>query len=342
MITVEETPFNAESPLEELCRILTPTESFFVRSHFDLPELDSSRYRLWVGGEVHSTLELPLSEIQALPVREVTATLECAGNGRIRLEPPVPGVRWAFGAAGTARFMGTSLRHVLDRAGVLGSAVEALFVGADQGEVEPGRTVAFERSLPIPVAFDDDSILAWEMNGEPLNAAHGAPLRLVVPRWYAVASVKWLTRIRLLTHPFVGHFQTEKYVYDLEKGTPDGTPVTWMRVRSLITRPVHGEVLSRGLVEIAGMAWSGSGPIRKVEVSVDGGVHFREAHLDGPPSEHAWTPWHFVWSAAPAGSHRIVARATDAAGNVQPAAQSWNAQGYGNNEVHHVQVRIEE
>jgi DMSO/TMAO reductase YedYZ molybdopterin-dependent catalytic subunit len=164
------------------------------------------------------------------------------------------------------------VRHLLERAGLLDTAVEALFVGADRGEVEPGRTVAFERSLPMAVAREDDSILAWEMNGQALDVAHGAPLRLVVPRWYAVASVKWLTRILILTRSFQGHFQTEKYVYDRERGTPDGTPVTRMRVRALIAHPAEGDLLPRAPTEISGMAWAGGSSIRKVEISVDGGI----------------------------------------------------------------------
>ena len=340
LITIEENPYNAETPLRALSRDITPTELFFVRSHFDIPDLDPSTHRIHVEGAVRVPLNLALKEIQDLPSRSVTATLECAGNGRIGLRPQVSGVPWAYGAASTARFTGTSLHHVLDRAGIPDAAVEALFIGADRGEVEPGRTVAFERSLPVSVARQADTLLAWEMNGEPLTRSHGSPLRLVVPRWYAVASVKWLTRIRLLTRPFQGHYQTEKYLYERETGTPDKTQVTTMRLRALIAQPTEGEVLPREKVEIAGMAWAGEGIVSQVEVSVDGGRSWSAARLGASPSEYSWTPWSLSWSPDSPGDYLLMARATDAAGRSQPLGQSWNAQGYGNNAVHQIRVRV--
>ena len=340
LITIEESPYNAESPMRELSRVITPIEAFFVRSHFDLPDLDPSTHRLQIEGAVRVPLDLELREIKALPARTITATLECAGNGRVGLEPQVPGVRWAFGAASTAHFTGASLHHLLDRAGIQDAAMEALFVGADRGEVEPGRTVPFERSLPISLARHPDTLLSWEMNGEPLTPLHGSPLRLVVPRWYAVASVKWLTRIRILTRPFRGHYQTEKYLYEQEAGTPDKTPVSTMRVRAVIAKPSEGEILPREKAEITGMAWAGEAPVRKVEVSVDGGRIWSDAVLGSAPSEYAWTPWSLIWSPVAPGDHLLMARATDSTGRTQPLEQSWNAQGYGNNVVHRVRVRV--
>jgi len=340
LITIEENPFNAETPMRELSEIITPTESFYVRSHFDIPDLSPSTHRLKIEGAVRVPLDLDLAEIKALPARSVTATLECAGNGRIGLEPKVPGVRWAFGAASTARFTGASLVHLLDRAGVQGAAVEALFIGADRGEVEPGRTVAFERSLPLSLARHPDTLLTWEMNGEPLSPLHGSPLRLMVPRWYAVASVKWLTGIRILTEPFQGHYQTEKYLYEQEPGTPDRTPVSLMRVRAIISRPDEGATLPREKATLTGMAWAGEAPIALVEVSTDGGRSWSEAILGSAPSEYSWTPWSLEWTPVASGDHLLMARATDASGTIQPLRQSWNAQGYGNNVVHQVRVKV--
>jgi DMSO/TMAO reductase YedYZ molybdopterin-dependent catalytic subunit len=340
LITIEDHPYNAETPMRELSRVITPIESFFVRSHFDIPDLNPSTHRLQIEGAVRLPLSLDLSEIKALPERRITATLECAGNGRIGLEPKVPGVRWAFGAASTAHFKGASLHHLLDRAGIEDSAVEAVFVGADCGEVEPGRTVPFERSLPISLARHPDTLLTWEMNGEPLTPLYGSPLRLLVPRWYAVASVKWLTRIRIVTQPFQGHYQTEKYVYEQEAGIPDKTPVSLMRVRAVIARPAEGETLPRDKTEISGMAWAGQAPIRKVDVSVDGGRSWMAATLGPAPSEQAWTPWSLSWSPASPGEHLLLARGTDATGQTQPLTQTWNIQGYGNNVAHKVRVKV--
>jgi DMSO/TMAO reductase YedYZ molybdopterin-dependent catalytic subunit len=340
LITIEEDPYNAETPMHELSRLITPTELFYVRSHFDVPDLNPSAHRLQVEGAVRVPLQLGLEEIRALPPRSVTATLECAGNGRVGLDPSVPGVPWAYGATGTAQFTGASLLHLLELAGIQDAAVEALFIGADRGEVEPGRTVAFERSLPMPLARHPDTLLVWEMNGAPLTPRHGSPLRLVVPRWYAVASVKWLSRIRILTQPFQGHYQTEKYLYEQEAGTPDPTPVSTMRVRAVIARPVEGETLPREKTEIKGMAWAGDAPIRKVDVSVDGGRSWSAADLGSTPSEYAWTPWSLIWFPARPGDYLLMTRATDAAGRAQPLTQSWNAQGYGNNLVHQVRVKV--
>jgi len=341
LVTVEENPYNAETPLADLNRGITPTDLFFVRSHFDVPTLDPASYRLTLDGDGPSPMGFSLRDLKAFPPREVTVTLECAGNGRTRLDPPVPGVRWAYGAAGTARFAGTSLSCLLDRAGAGGGAVEVLFVGADRGEVEPGRVVSFQRSLPLPVARHPDTILAWEMNGEPLTRLHGSPLRLVVPRWYAVASVKWLTHVRLLREPFRGHYQDEKYVYEKEAGTPDGTPVTTLRARAIIASPGDGEHLPHGALRVAGMAWSGVAPVQCVEVSVDGGRTWQEATLGAPLSEHAWTPWQRPWSPSSPGDYLLMARATDAAGHTQPLESSWNAQGYGNNVVQQVRVKVD-
>jgi DMSO/TMAO reductase YedYZ molybdopterin-dependent catalytic subunit len=340
LLTVEERPFNAETPLGDLSQAITPADLFFVRTHFDIPKLDPSEYRLAVEDGLRTVAPLTLSEIHALPARTITATLECAGNGRMLLEPPVPGVRWGFGAVSTARFTGASLHHLLERAGIPDSAAEILFVGADSGDVEPDRKVAFERSLPVSWARHPDTILAWELNGEPLTSPHGFPLRLVVPRWYAVASVKWITRIRFLKEPFQGHFQTEKYRYQSESGIPENSPVAAMRVRALVSRPFHGETLALGRAEIRGVAWSGEAPIREVEVSFDGGGSWRSADLERPSSEHSWTPWHIDWTPPSPGDYAIVSRATDAAGNTQPLSQAWNAQGYGNNAVQRVDVRI--
>ncbi len=340
LVTIEQHPFNAETPLAEMAREITPTGSFYVRSHFDMPRLDAAGFHLSVEGAIEKPRAWSFSEILALPRHSITATLECAGNGRTRLEPPVPGVRWGFGAASTASFAGTSLHHLLDGSGVRGSAVETLFVGADRGEVAPGRVVAFERSLPLELARHPDTLLAWEMNGEPLTVEHGAPLRLVVPRWYAVASVKWLTHVRLLERPFTGHFQDEKYIYERERGTPEKTPVSTMRVRAVIARPAEGTRLPRGVTEIAGTAWSGDARVERLEVSVDGGKSWREAALGRAVSEHAWVPWKLSWNFATPGSCLLMARATDASGHSQPLESSWNAQGYGNNVVHQIRVEI--
>lgn len=332
---------NEEAPLHVLAEPVTPTEHFYQRTNFLVPEIDPANWSLSIGGAVRNALTLGLDELRALPAQSVTMTMECAGNARSLVTPLPPGQPWGLGAVSTARFKGVRLRDVLERAGVREGALEVLFVGADAGVVSPGRTVRFERSLPLDRALHPDVLLAWEMNGEPLPPRHGYPLRLVVPGWYGVASVKWLTQIRVLDAPFDGHFQTERYIYLAEPGIADGTPVTAMRVRALIVHPAEGEQLPSGAATtVRGTAWSGEAPVRRVEVSVDGGATWRDAHLGAAASEYAAVPWSIAWTPVDAGRHVLLSRASDEAGNVQPMEHVWNELGYGNNAVHRLEVEV--
>lgn len=341
LIAVSAEPYNAETPMAALAEALTPTERFYVRNHFPVPAVDPASWRLTVEGAVERRLELSLDEVRALPERTVAATLECAGNGRVRMEPPPEGTRWRFGAAGTARFTGAPLAAVLERAGVEPGAAVAVLTGADSGEVAPGRAEPFARALSLADARDPDVVLAWAMNGEPLSADHGQPLRAVVPGRYAVDSVKWLTAIRLQSEPFRGFYQEEHYRYRGEAGTPEGAAVGRLRVRAVIARPAGGEVLGAGgTVEIAGGAWSGGGAVTAVEVSTDGGASWAAAELGQALSPYAATPWRFDWRPAAAGSYELIARATDEAGATQPLTPRWNRLGYGNNEAHRVRVTV--
>jgi DMSO/TMAO reductase YedYZ molybdopterin-dependent catalytic subunit len=340
LIPVEDRPFNAETPLPALLEPVTPTPLFYVRNHFDVPHLDEARFRLRLCGLVERPLELRMEDVRALPQSQVTATLECAGNGRTLMTPRPGGTPWGWGAVSTALFAGTPLREVLHLARLRPEAADLLFTGADRGKVAPGREEPFARSLPREAVGNPDVILAWEMNGEPLTADHGFPLRLVVPGWYGVASVKCLVEIRALAEPFRGYFQGERYVYEQERGVPDGAPVAEMWVRSLIARPIEGAELGIGPVEIAGVAWSGEGPVVRVDVSADGGATWAAAELEPADSPHAGVRWRFLWQPQGAGEYELLARAADAAGNEQPLDPVWNAHGYGNNVVQRVRVRM--
>jgi len=340
LVEIEAKPFNAETPMDVLAEPETPTAAFYVRNHFDVPRVAPESWRLRIDGAVERSMALSLSDLERFPQRTLSATLECAGNGRASMDPTPPGTPWRFGACGTARFTGVPLAGVLQKAGPRRGAREALLVGADRGEVEPGQSEVFARSLPMAVALNGDALLAWEMNGEPLTRDHGAPLRLVVPRWYGIASVKWLTGITVLARPFDGYFQKEKYVYVGESGTPDGAPVTVMRVRSVIGRPADGARLHLGPIEVAGTAWSGSGAIRGVDVSADDGRSWSPATLHPNDSPLAATPWRHRWVPPRPGSYVLMARATDDAGNTQPLGSTHNVHGYGNNVVHRVRLTV--
>jgi sulfane dehydrogenase subunit SoxC len=335
-----EPVLNRETPLAALALDRTPDGAFYRRSNFAVPRLDAAGWELPVRGGVEHPITFTMDTLHALPRHEATVTMECAGNGRAALLPPAPGVQWGLGAVSTATFAGARLSDVLAAARPRPDAVEVLFTGADRGLVGGhGPERPFARSLPLASALDGDVLLAWEMNGEPLPTEHGYPLRLVVPRWYGVASVKWLAEVRVLAEPFRGHFQAEKYVYLQEAGTPDGTPVTRMRVRALIASPSDGDAVVAGVeLELRGTAWSGEGEVVRVEVSADGGRSWRAAELEAAPSAHAARPWHLGWLPPGAGTHELIVRGTDAAGNTQPLEQVWNALGYGNNAAQRVRV----
>lgn len=341
-LTVEEDPWNAGVPLASLAEPGAGGAPFFVRSHFPRPELDPDGFALRVAGCVRRPLTLSLNDLQERPARTVPVTLECAGNGRRLMDPTPGGTPWTLGAVSTASFTGTPLGPVLKEAGLDGGAIEVVATGADEGELPGGDRGAFARSLPVEAARDPGVLLAWAMDGEPLPPEHGAPLRLVVPGWYAVASVKWLVRIEAVTEPFLGPYQALRYVYVGEEGTPHRSPVARMRVRAVIARPAHGATVTAGSeAEVAGSAWSGGRRVARVEVSTDGGSRWRDAELGEAVGPHAAVPWRLAWRPERVGTHEIVARATDDAGDVQPLDARWNRYGYGNNVVHRVAVSVD-
>jgi len=354
---IEADPLNAELPLELVDQAPDVGGPCYVRNHFGIPRVDPDDWRLRIAGLVDEAGEWSLARLRQLPARSVTMMLECAGNGRALMSPPIPGTPWALGAVSPTTFTGTPLRDLLDRVGIGASAREVVCVGLDRGEVAPGRVEGYVRGLPLDVTRSDDVLVAWEQNGAPLAPEHGAPVRLVVPGWYGMASVKWLSEIRLSDEPFHGYYQNERYVYVGEPGTPDGTPVGHIRVRALITCPTDGEVLRPGSVAtVRGVAWAGVDPVTRVEVSTDDGATWEDAALgpdgragadrEGPAgaADARWGPvrWRREWRVPDGGTHIVVARARDAAGDVQPLASRWNALGYGNNVAHRVTVRVGE
>jgi DMSO/TMAO reductase YedYZ molybdopterin-dependent catalytic subunit len=333
---------NHGMPLEAMRYDLTPPGLHYLLIHYDIPVVDVASWRLRVGGLVGSPRELDLAAIKALPARTVRVTLECAGNGRARLEPRPVSQPWLVEAIGTAEWTGVSLRDVLDAAGVDPQAVEVVFTGADHG-IERGVEQDYQRSLPVAEALDDDVLLAYEMNGEPLPPQHGFPLRLVVPGWYGMAHVKWLVGIDLVATPFTGFQQAVAYVFRQEPGE-DGPRVARIAPRALLVPPGFPDFMSRtrvvrpGPVPVEGRAWSGRAPVARVEVSADGGQTWADATLE-PDTRHRWAWRRFTheWTATP-GPHVLTARATTADGEVQPVEQPWNRGGFANNEVHRVEV----
>ena len=335
-------PLNCETSIPALIGgVVMPNAHFYVRNHFPMPRLDPSTWRLAVGGLVDRPLSLSLRELSTMRSETRVVTLECAGNGRTLLDPPTDGEKWNLGAVSTAEWTGVPLGEVLDRAGIKPAAREVLFRGGDAGVVH-GRTeeIRYERSLTLDEARGAEALLAYAMNGEPLPIQHGYPLRLIVPGWYAVTSVKWLTEIEVIGHQFRGQFQTDSYFYEWQRqGEVVREPVTLQRVRALITEPRADDELDRGDVMIRGVAWSGAAAIARVEVSVGGGA-WQEARLVGERRRHCWQWWELLTRLEQPGRTTVRARATDLAGRSQPEHPEWNRLGYGNNAVPEVPVHV--
>jgi DMSO/TMAO reductase YedYZ molybdopterin-dependent catalytic subunit len=337
LILRQAEPLNLEGPFAALNGRVTPNEQFYVRSHFPVPALDAATFRLRVDGAVDRELLLSLDELKHLPAVTREATLECAGNGRIYLTPPAEGVQWELGAVGNAEWTGARLSDLLERSGVRPEAAEFLLEGADRGIAKqtpaPPGEIAYARSLPLAEA--DRVLLAYAMNGEPLSPDHGFPLRAIVSGHYAMASVKWLTRIHLATHPFQGYFQTTDYAFwDEEEGHPVRRPLREMALKSSIARPEAGAVLEAGsVVTIAGAAWSGGPPLDRVDVSTDGGATWAAAQFLDPEQPGVWRRWQYAWHVPAAGEYVLVSRATDAAGHVQPGEHD---ERFGAYVIHHI------
>jgi len=335
-------PLNGETSIPDLLGgVVMPNAHFYVRNHFQIPHLDPTTFRLTVGGLVERPLSLSLQDLHNMRSQTLIVTLECAGNGRTLFDPPIEGEKWNLGAVSTAEWTGVPLVEVLDRAGIRTGAREVLFRGADGGQVEGhSGPIRFERSLQLDHARDADLLLAYAMNGEPLPTQHGYPVRLVVPSWYAVASVKWLTEIEIIDRPFAGYYQVDKYRYEWEReGQCVREPVTLQRVRALITEPGPNHEVRCGELAIRGVAWSGAAPIARVEVRVGGGS-WQEARLVSERKRHSWQWWELVTRVEEPGVVTLRARATDRAGRTQPERAEWNRLGYGNNTIHEVLVRI--
>jgi len=333
---------NHSMPLEALRLDPTPAGLHYLLTHFDIPVLDGSHWRLRLGGTVRQPLEFSLDALRDRPRKTLSVTLECAGNGRARLEPRPLSQPWLLGAVGTAAWTGTPLGPLLDEAGLDPSTVEIVFTGADRG-IQGGEEHSYGRSLTVAAASAPEVLLAYEMNGEPLPVQHGFPLRLLVPGWYGMTSVKWLTSIEAVERPFEGFQQATAYHYKQDEEDP-GQPVTKIRVRSLMIPPgipdffTRRRMIEAGPTLLRGRAWSGHGPITRVEVGVDG--EWTEARLDPPTGEFAWRGWSLEWDATE-GDHELTCRATDASGDVQPDRQAWNYQGLANTAVQCVKVTVD-
>jgi sulfite oxidase len=332
-----------EMPPEFFDSWITPVPHFFVRNHMHEPStLDADSWKLSIGGEVESPLQINLADLAKLEPHTVTNTLECAGNGRGFQQPKVPGVQWQRGAVGTARFTGPRMRDLLHRAGVKTSGKHVMFRGLDE---VPGRVPPFIRSIPIEKATDPDTLIATHMNGSPLAQHHGFPARALAPGWIGAASCKWLTEIKVLSQEFEGNFMKPGYRMPNHLISPGGEvnpedtyPITALGVKSIIARPADGSSVKTNL-RIQGAAWAGEAAITRVDISTDGGGTWRGARLASQQSRYSWRLWDFVWTAPKAGDYVIMSRATDDQGRTQPQA-AWNPSGYLYNAIDQVKIHV--
>ena len=333
---------NHGMPLEMLRHDITPVGMHYLLIHYDIPQVDPATWRLEVGGAVRTPLSLSLGDLRARTSITMPVTFECAGNGRARMEPRAISQPWLLEAVGTGEWTGVKLSDVLGEAEPADDAIEFAFEGLDRG-IESDVEQSYERGVARDVAMNGDALLAYEMNGSPLPPQHGFPLRLVVPGWYGMTNVKWLRRITALTEPFGGYQNVRSYRMR-EHEDDEGVPVSTMVPRALMIPPGIPEFLTRarrvGRVPctIEGKAWSGNGPIDRVQVSDDDST-WRDAELSASVGPHAWRPWRFDWNPKP-GIYRLRCRARDATGAEQPDDPAWNVGGYANNAVQTVTVEV--
>ena len=338
-------PEDFETPVHLLDSWITPNDLFFVRSHFYTPTIDALSWRLQVDGEVESVLLLTLDDIRRMPSTTVTATLECAGNGRAFFDPPVAGVQWERGAVGTAVWTGVRLGDILDRARAKSSTRYIWLDGADLGI---GAAPDFIRSLPVDKAMQRETLLAYEINGEPLPVSHGFPLRALVPGWEGAYSVKWLTHVQCSPRDHDGPFVQSGYRYPRVPVAPgavvpvaDTVALRELAVKSVLTAPASNATVSAGTpLRIAGFAWAGEADISRVEVSLDNGRTWVPAQLGHDQARYAWRQFEYVWRMPIPGSHVVLSRATDARGATQPVVPDWNPAGYVWNAIDRVRVNV--
>ena len=316
---------NFSTPLAQVPGTVVPTPLFFLRSNNPPPTIEPDAWRMKIDGRVRRPLEVNLAEVRAAaPAERREIWLECAGNSRKRYEPAAEGNQWDEQAVSNAVFTGVPLRVLLERAGPLPDAHEVVTTGGD--------AATFQRGLPLEVALRPEVMLVWEMNDEPIPVANGGPIRLVVPGWAGIASVKWPVRMEVVNTAFRGHYNAERYIIVDEAGQTLRT-VRELPVKSVFAWPSDGERVRPGSVTLFGFAWSGHAPIERVEVSTDGQRTWSEARLVRGEGDLAWTRWEHTWQAEAPGAASLAVRATDRAGHTQPQAVAWNRFGYEMNAI---------
>lgn len=340
MRVMTERPLNAETPAEHLTSWITPNALFFNRNQGAVPprRISLKRWRLSVEGAVATPLMLDFDAIRRMPRASAADTLECSGNGRSLLAEKAAGNPWTIGGVGNAVWGGVWLREVLNLAGLAPAARHVAFEGFDAPLGSAG--VKFVRSIPIEKALAA-TLLAYEMNGEPLPLKHGYPLRALALGWTGANCVKWLSRIVVLERPYEGFFMDKVYrVFQRGQDSKTGEVVTGLKLKSIITQPRPGATLPAGRIVVLGAAYGGESDVDRVDLSLDGGASWEPAEFIGPHEPFAWRQWQFLWTVRNPGSYTVMARAVDTQGRLQPLRSEWNVLGYGTNGVHEHAVDV--
>lgn len=346
MIVHNDFPEDLESPAGYLASWITPNDQFFVRQHLPRPKVEVGAWRVEVGGMVTNKLSLSIADLRALPQVSLPATLECAGNGRGAFRPRIPGLQWTKGAIGNAQWRGPRLKDVLAKAG---AAADAKYVDFDGADVPVGKVPEFIRSIPMRKAMLESTILALEMNGQPLPELHGGPLRIIVPGWDGASWVKWVSSIQVQAQSNPGFYMARAYKYPKVPGAPgaavkpeDMDALEGMAVKSFFATPEPESKAKTGTpVTFRGIGWGGENRVVRVEVSTDGGASWKPAALGKEDFAFAWRTFSFNWTPTKPGYHTICCRATDSAGRSQPIDAAWNPSGYLNNSIERLGIVVE-
>lgn len=344
LLVWNDRPEDLETPAKDLETWVTPTDAFFVRQHLPRPTVDLKTYRLALTGRMAKPMELMLDDLRKLPQHKVPATLECTGNGRGFYRPRVPGIQWGRGAIGNGEWSGPRLQDILKAAG---ADLSEGYIETDGADVGVAATPDFIRSLPMKKALHPATILALDMNGEPLPDIHGGPARLIVPGWDGTSWVKWVTRLTVAKEMNNGFFMNPGYRFPKFALPPGSAPVPaelevieGMPVKSVITSPGEEEQVALKAMTIRGFAWAGEEKVMRVDVSVDGGSRWQAAELSPQNLPYAWRLWKLNWTPKQPGYYTILSKATDSAGRVQPFVAQWNPSGYLYNAIDRVGVTV--
>ena len=330
-------PINLEARLADLTDYHTPERVFFVRNNYDGAPVDPAQWSVKIEGEVDNPVVLRLDDLRRLPSVTHDVLIECAGNGRSFHQPRASGIQWQHGAVGNQQWRGVRLADVLALARPRAAARHVAFDGSDKPPT--AQAPDFIRSVPLWKALSPYTLLAFEMAGKPIPHLHGGPVRAIIPGFVGSASVKWLERILVLTEEFDGFYMKSNYTAPRVDNDKEVYSLQSLEVKSVIVSPADGAKLPPGRTTAWGWAWAGEGELTGIDLSTDGGKTWTAGQLVGPSDRYAWRKWEHAWDAA-AGSHTIMARATDSLGRVQPTSRAFNRLGYRWNVIHAVKVDV--